>query len=550
MITGKIFSCWGAPILGLMIGITTSSAASDFDIAKRVPNTVTITTDSKTIPLTSNAKGIWNAENITVTTSVGGNGIQVLLESPSFAVKHLHLSWHSPAPAGWKYLGDAWERAYGDLQWKTLDAKRVMPWYFLMTDGRTTHAIGVKTAASALCSWQVDANDITLDADVRSGGVGVELGNRKLNVCTILSRIGKANEPPFQAAQAFCHQMCPKPRMPAQPVYGFNDWYCSYGNSTAQQYLENAGYIVSLAPKGGNRPFAVIDDGWEKTSDPAGTGFWDGTNPRFGTNLSMAQVAGKIRDLGAHPGIWVRPLIASPNQPKNWRLSRDSGMLDPTVPEVRAYVKETMTRLSKWGYQLIKHDYTTFDICGHWGFEMQNGFLTKDGWAFSDRTHTTAEVILNLYRDIRESAGNKTIIIGCNTIGHLGAGLFELQRVGDDTSGKEWERTRKMGVNCVAFRAPQQGTFFAIDGDCAGQVSANSVPWEKNRQWLDLLARSGTPLFVSFPKASVDAQKEEALRAALKAASKRQPLAQPLDWLDNINPSIWKMGNNEVHYTW
>ena len=105
------------------------------------------------------------------------------------------------------------------------------------------------------------------------------------------------------------------------------------------------------------------------------------------------------------------------------------------------------------------------------------------------------------------------MLIGCNTIGHLSAGIFEVSRTGDDTSGKEWDRVRKMGVNTLAFRMPQHGAFFAVDADCVGQTAANSIPWEKNRQWLDLLAHSGTPLFVSFKRGSVTPEQERASRS-------------------------------------
>lgn len=526
-------------------------AAPGLAAFSRQPAAIRAVTEKGTVELQSDGRSTWTGGDIRVTAKAGQSGATLTLAAPESAVKHLLISWTWEAPAGGKFLGDAWERAYGDLEWKTLDANRLMPWYFLVFDGKQTHAVGVKTGPSALCGWKVSATQINLDADVRSGGVGVQLGQRTLTVCQVVSRVGQDQETPFQAAQAFCRQMCPKPLMPKQPVYGFNDWYCSYGNSTATQYLSDAGYIVSLAPQGKNRPFAVIDDGWEKTDkdDPAGTGFWDGTNPRFGTNMSMAEVAGKIRGLGARPGIWVRPLIASPNQPKSWRMSRDASFLDPTIPEVRAYIREFMARISGWGYELIKHDYTTFDISGQWGFQMANGF-TPDGWSFADRSHTTAEIILGLYRDIRVGAGRKTLVLGCNTIGHLGAGLFELQRVGDDTSGKEWDRTRKMGVNCVAFRAAQHGTFFSVDGDCVGQVSSNSVPWDKNKQWLDLVARSGTALFISFPKSSTSPEQEIALRAAMQEVASEQPVGEPLDWLGDRVPARWKLDGSEVHFTW
>ncbi len=107
---------------------------------------------------------------------------------------------------------------------------------------------------------------------------------------------------------------------------------------------------------------------------------------------------------------------------------------------------------------MIKHDFSTSDLCGRWGFEMGDA-MTADGWAFADRSRTTAEIIIDHYRSIREAAGDDVVVLGCNTIGHLSAGIFEISRVGDDTSGQEWARTRKMGVNTLAFRLPQHGAF-------------------------------------------------------------------------------------------
>ena len=344
--------------------------------------------------------------------------------------------------------------------------------------------------------------------------------------------------------------MCPNPRLPKQPVYGFNDWYCTYGHDTADDFLSNVAYMVSLAPKNGDRPFAVVDDGWQykgKDENDFGLWNWNKVNSHFSTTLAMPELAHDIIALGARPGLWYRPLIAHAGQPQSWRLQRDSKLLDPTVPEVRALIRETMSHFHSWGYQLIKNDFITYDICGRWGKEMGDQ-VTRDGWAFADRSKTTAEVMRDLYRDIREAAGDDTLIIGCNTMGHIAAGIFEMQRIGDDTSGRDWNRTCEMGVNSLAFRAPENGTFFAVDADCAGQVSSNSVPWVKNSQWLDLLSHSGTPLFVSFPRSTVNPEQENALRAALTAASQAQPLAEPLDWQTKRTPTLWRLRQKEVNY--
>ena len=111
-----------------------------------------------------------------------------------------------------------------------------------------------------------------------------------------------------------------------------------------------------------------------------------------------------------------------------------------------------------------------------------------DGHSLAVPSRTTAEVIADLYQAIRTAAGD-ALVIGCNTVSHLSAGVFEICRVGDDTSGREWARTRKMGVNTLAFRGAQHGAFYVADPDCVGVTTA--IPWAQNRQWLDLLAEAG-----------------------------------------------------------
>jgi alpha-galactosidase len=171
-------------------------------------------------------------------------------------------------------FGDAWERGYGDLEWRGWAPDRVMPWYFATYDGNTTNAYGVRTAGNALCFWQMDPAGISLWTDVRSGGVGVQLGERTLDVCDVMCRSGRADESAFAAIHAFCRQMCPSPRLPASPLYGSNDWYWAYGKNSAETVRADTTHVVELSPAGPNRPFVVIDDGWQpgRGADKAGAG--------------------------------------------------------------------------------------------------------------------------------------------------------------------------------------------------------------------------------------------------------------------------------------
>ncbi|HEY3265631.1 MAG TPA: hypothetical protein VGM37_01795 [Armatimonadota bacterium] len=531
----------------MALAVCAASAAAPvgdgFMNINRAPDAVTAITEDSTLELARDGDA-WKGGGIEVAARAAKDGLRVELSAPTSAVKYLRLHWNAAPPAGWKYLGDAWERAYGNLQWLPLDAARVMPWYFLATDGRTTHGYGVAVGPAAMCGWTVDPEGVTLDADVRCGGLGVKLGNRRLTVFTILVRRGKAGETPFAAARAFCRRMSPKPRAPKQPIYGFNDWYCDYGKNSAQSVRYYAAFVGRLAPKGANRPFMVVDDGWQPNGGSGRGGPWDRANEKFG---NMAEVAKDIRAAGARPGIWTRLLAAQDGQPSSWRIAGKDDVLDVSVPAVRAYVVETVARFRSWGYDLIKHDYSTWDISGAWG--RSAGAAPDATWAFADRGRTTAEILRDHYQSIREGAGDG-IVIGCNTVGHLAAGIFEAQRIGDDTSGNDWGRTLKMGVNALAFRAPQQGSFYDADADCVGLTQSEAIPWSLNRQWLDLVSRSGTPLFISFKQGSVTPEQEAVIASALAIAAKPHPVAEPLDWLESLQPRRWKLMGKTVEYDW
>ena len=524
-----------------------SPASPGFLDLIRPPDRILAQTSAGDIVLTSGPAGQWTSDRgVTVTTIPRAGALHVALASPAAAITRLHLRWRGNLAGTPWILGDAWERAYGDLEWRGWAPDRTMPWYFALELTGATHAYGVRTGCAAFCSWRVDPHGISLWADVRSGSAPVTLGERTLDVCDVVCRAGRPGESSFAALRAFCRAMCAAPIRVAQPVYGSNDWYAVYGDNTDATVRADAGRIVELSPPGKNRPFAVIDDGWQPGGgrDKPGAGIWDRGNEKF---PDMAALAAAVRQAGARPGIWIRPLQAAADTPASWRLARDHDTLDPTVPETLRKVAEDIARLRGWGFELMKHDYSTFDIFGRWGFQM-GAALTRDGWTFAGGTsRTTAEVIDELYRTIRTAAG-EALLIGCNTVSHLSAGRFDICRIGDDTSGTEWGRTRRMGVNSLAFRGVQHGAFYVADPDCVGVTRA--VPWALNRQWLDLVARSGTMLSVSLAPDALGATQRRDLKAALALAAAPEPLGEPLDWRRTVYPERWRLMGRERTYDW
>ncbi|WP_125917235.1 hypothetical protein [Hymenobacter coccineus] len=421
----------------------------------------------------SDGRRTWAYRDVTVhLTLQAGGGLAVAVQSPTLSLHAVQLHWRYAAPATATVLGDAWERTYGDVQFQPPALARKLPWYLVQHDPRAgrTACFGVRTGAHTFCYWQVGSGQLQLTLDTESGGVGVRLGARTLAAATVLATTGRPGESAFATAHRFCGLMSPAPRLPRQPVYGINDWYFAYGNNSADLILQHTRLLAELMPAVDNRPFSVIDAGWAAYA-PAlpGDGSWNDDFSRPNAKFpDMGKLGSDIRQLGMRPGLWMRPLCASHTTPANRLLPRIAGrddprrpVLDPTIPENVASIQRNFATYQAWGYEMVKHDFSTYDLLGRWGFEMKDR-LTPPGWRFHDNSRTTAEITLALYQAIRDAAG-PTYIIGCNTVGHLAAGLFELSRTGDDTSGQEWDRTRKMGVNTLGFRLVQHNQFFAVD---------------------------------------------------------------------------------------
>jgi alpha-galactosidase len=516
-----------------------SQATTFFDIL-RVPDFVTAFCGLDQPAQLRRTGDEWNGPGLLVTTAPEHSLLSIKVAATTARPTHVHLRWGADVERGVLVLNDAWERSYGDLHWETLVPERVLPWYFLTTDGETLHGYGVKTGAGALCFWQVDPKGISLWLNVSNGGSGVALGNRELRAATVVTRQGQRGERALDAARSFCRTMCDAPR-PEITIYGSNDWYYAYGQNTADQIVRDAELVASLVPARGPRPFTVIDGGWDNKQ----------------TFPDMEALAARIRDHNVRPGLWIRPLEADAGTSDGLLLPgarfgnhadrQASPAFDPTIPEALEPVLAKVTQATDWGYELVKHDFSTYDLLGQWGFEM-HAQPTLPGWSFHDRSRTNAEIIRSLYEAIRQSAGNRAVLIGCNTVGHLGAGLFDAQRTGDDVSGKQWERTRRMGVNTLTFRLPQHRSFFAVDPDCVPITT--ETPWSYNRQWLDVVANSGAVLLVSPQPAAMGAEQRAAVRAAFeKLTSGSETIAS--DWQENTTPGHWRFRPaKEKAYDW
>ena len=496
-----------------------------------------------------------------VKASVAKDG-SVYVTSPGKA-EEIVFVWrrkHSPST---RYFRNDWERAYGEAGWTTLagDAGMGSAWYCLIKeDGDRVDGWGVEVQPNALCWWQIAPEEIRLTLDVRAGAVPVNLKGRTLKAAKLVMRRGKPGESSWTAARLFCRLMCPSPRIPKKPVYGYNDWYCAYGENTATNFLADAGLVVSLCEGLANRPYVVMDDGWQKNSPPvvrplghgaSGWGPWDEAGERFG--MKMKPFAEAVAALGAKPGLWYRPYRAWDEAPAEMKLKTRPTCFDPTAKGFTEMIAADVARFRSWGMKLVKIDYMVKDVTGAMAFPRKiGGRPVTDDCIWRDDSRTTCEVLLEHYRAIRKAAGDDVALIACNAYDHLIAGIFDLQRTGGDTSGVIWGQTLKFGVNALAARSPHDKVFYAADADCTGLAWDGAVDWSLNRQWLDLVSRSGTPLFVSWRRQLATPPVREALKKAFARASYLTNMtAEPLDWENSNTPSRWRLVDGEtVRYEW
>ena len=411
-----------------------------------------------------------------------------------------------------------------------------------------TQCFGVGVLPNALALWECDTEGITLTLDLRCGGASVVLGDRELECATIYMEEYKEVSA-YHAVEAFCGVLSPTPLTTDHPIYGSNNWYYAYGKSSHEEIVSDTKLVMDLCRNTVNPPYMVIDDGWQPNFTDAP---WDQGNSRF---PDMPRLAREMKKLGVRPGIWVRYLINGDGGtrritdfPEDQYLSQCHTVLDPSHPEVLDYVRRTTERLIEWGFCLIKHDYSFYDVFGKWGKQVSRFPVDDEAtWSFYDRSKTTAEITKVFYETIRDAAKG-AVIIGCNTMGHLCAGIHHCNRTGDDTSGRIWIRTLCMGVNSLAFRMPQNKHFFAADADCVGIMG--TIDWNYNKQWLQLLAASGTPLFVSCKPGVPNEFETEDLRQAFTIGSYQADELIPLDWMENSYPSRYLLNGEEITFDW
>src|SRR5512143_493734 len=144
----------------------------------RYPDVVTAILDDKAIRLLSSGDSQWKYRDLVVVVREEDSILAVEVTSPSARLSEVTLHWKMERTPSSQVLNDHWERTYGNASWHTPQDDEILPWYFMEHSRGSTFGYGVMTGARSMCYWKLQEKMLTLTLDTRSGGNGVQLGER------------------------------------------------------------------------------------------------------------------------------------------------------------------------------------------------------------------------------------------------------------------------------------------------------------------------------------------------------------------------------------
>ena len=211
-----------------------------------------------------------------------------------------------------------------------------------------------------------------------------------------------------------------------KPVFGWCSWYRMGTGVTQESIYKIAAYLKKNKD---NVPFDVIqiDDGWQVSK------FNWIPNGKF--NRGFTDLIDSIKDAAATPGLWLSPVkvdfITSETGtkcrpfPEQWyteyRLGRPRlDCLDPTNPEVRRHIYNSIRNKYNLGFRYFKLDFSKLE------------YFTKQ---FYNPKMTRFQAQRELFRIYRQAAGNNSYILACGPSNHRFMVPFvDAVRVGTDTN--------------------------------------------------------------------------------------------------------------------
>ncbi|HOW72246.1 MAG TPA: alpha-galactosidase [Phycisphaerae bacterium] len=209
-------------------------------------------------------------------------------------------------------------------------------------------------------------------------------------------------------------------------INGWCSWFVTYGDVTEKEVLRHAECVArELKPYG--MEWVQVDDGYQTAF-----GNWEGNN-KF--PHGMKWLAGRIREMGLKPGIWVAPYAISADtdvakKHPEWLVQGPDGepqrivpehqqqaqyILDVTHPGARKWLEGLFHTLAReWGYDFIKTDFVEWTL------------LAAERYA--DPTVSKAQAYRTGCQIMREAIGPDRHLLDCGP-GPVVVGLIDSMRI-------------------------------------------------------------------------------------------------------------------------
>ena len=369
--------------------------------------------------------------------------------------------------------------------------------------------------------------------------------------------------------------LLPQSSFPMPKITGWNSWDYYLSRVTAEDVFENAAALKEM-PFAKELRYIVIDDGWQKSR-----GEWT-ENEKFACGLKA--VADGILEADFIPGIWMAPVgvqkdgvIAS--QHPQWLCRDETGeyltkygmyYLDPTHPEAHRFIMDNYRYQYAAGFRLFKMDFVSPLL------------ECKD---FYDKNATPYGVLAQLVRDVQESTGPDTVVLGCSLPVECGADIAPSMRIGMDVHN-HFSHVRAISRS-IAWASIFNNKITRIDPDFlivrGEETSTEPLIWEeggvrkefyapprakqtdKDRRkviwrhgdqftaieaetWANLVALSGGNLFLSDRMSALNERGIEIIDKAFRLAGESvKPVYLPDD---HRTPSLWLGDKAMVLVNW
>jgi len=321
------------------------------------------------------------------------------------------------------------------------------------------------------------------------------------------------------------------------PPTGWCSWYYYYEDIPAEEVLRNARWVAANLQEYGMR-YVQIDDGWQVNRD------WTTFTETY-RELGMDGLAAEIHNLGLEAGVWVVPhgqsneKVARDSHAFLWKLDGESAyrswlggfVVDPSVPQVHAYLRDLFTTLRQWGFSYFKID----------GQPMVPGYFRDKAELMAGEKYAQLpldERVTRLYRDtirtIRDTIGPESYLLGCWGTPLDGMGMMNGARTAHDVH-QGW------GGFVLAVDALQRWNFLHnIAWYCDPDVLLVRPPLTDGtaRAWATLLGLTGQALLTSDRLPDLPPARVELLRRVCPAVDIR-----PLDLFrpDNTRKPLWDL---------